>query len=152
MQRTFLHIRRYLMGVVHLVFGILIPVFGILGYVLIRAGRNQDRFCTIHTRGFVTDIVSVRSEDGVTYAPVVEFADDSGKMIRARSSMSTGRSAVEKVCPIGREVEVRYDPLDTSSFLIIGYDKDILGLVGRIFLGVTAVLALGYTIVMIAVR
>jgi len=115
----------------------------------VRAGRNQDRFCTIHTKGFVTEIVRVTSRDGVTYAPVVEFTDDSGKVIRQRSSMSTNRSTVEKTCPVGTEVTVRYDPLNVSSFLIVGYDRNVFGLVGSIFIGVSLILVIVFTLIKI---
>ena len=137
------------MDVFNLVFGILIPVFAGLGYFLVRAGRNQDRFCTIHTKGFVTEIVRVTSRDGVTYAPVVEFTDDSGNVIRQRSSMSTNRSTVEKTCPVGTEVTVRYDPLNVSSFLIVGYDKNVFGLVGSIFIGVALILVIVFALIKI---
>lgn len=128
------------MSIAIFVLGILMCVFGLVGYFLRKYGIRYDQHCTIVTKGQVVGIETVSSGDGPSYAPVIEFVDASGNQIRQKSFMSTTRRAVEKKCPIGAEVELRYDPLDSRKFLIDHYDINVLTIVGTAFLGVAMIL------------
>lgn len=57
--------------------------------------------------GVVVDYETIRSSDGKTYAPIIEFETSHGDKISFQSKMSSSRPKYA----LGQEIELLYDPL-----------------------------------------
>ncbi len=119
---------------------LLATIFLVLGYFINREGEKRKHARTISTKGVVTGYQERVDEDGHTVALCVSYVDDQGKLIEGVTDISKTFS-LDKF-PIGREVTILYDPLDSSKFIVKEFDVNVLGLVGKIFMGVGLLLLL----------
>ncbi|WP_281232747.1 DUF3592 domain-containing protein [Flavobacterium gelatinilyticum] len=85
-------------------------------------------------QGTVVELISKRSDNSITYAPVISFTTKEGNKIEFTSSVSSNPSSYN----VGESVEVLYDPKAPNKANINGFSSLwigplILGILGVIF-------------------
>lgn len=116
-------------------------VFFALGFVVNRIGKNRKYERTIVTKGHVTGLQKRLMDaqmESYTYALEVEFTDDQGKVIKGVTDVAKGYG-MDKF-PVGREVTILYDALDSTKFLVKEFDVNVFGIVGIVFMVVGIIL------------
>ena len=126
-------------NVFQFVTGLLGIIFTCVGFFVNRLGNKIKAERTILTEGVVTGLDARYDEDGTTYALRVQFINDHGEIVEGNSMVSKSKSLM-KDYPIGTKIHVLYDALDSSKFIVKEFDTNILGIVGKIFLGIGIVL------------
>ena len=101
----------------------------IIGTVLTVWGCRMYGSCTGNTKGVVVDFYESGVSQDRGYAPIVEFYAE-GQKIKSRALTEKTGGMSRMPFEIGDEVDIRYDPDKPSHFLITGYDRNIILLVG----------------------
>jgi hypothetical protein len=98
-------------------------IFSFIGIALLAGAMMLNNSTTtflesaIAVPGSVVDLVSVRSENSITFKPVVEFATRDGQKVEFTSSMSSNPPPYS----VGEAVEVLYLPVDVQNAKINNY-------------------------------
>lgn len=122
--------------------------FGLIGLAVAVFGATVIRWQTTApdgwsvTEGRVIDVVEHPGSDGITWAPVVTYADAAGVGRRVVSGVSSSSMPA-----LGSTIEVAYDPADSGTARVIGGDASLVWLFttgfGLVFLAVPAIALAG---------
>lgn len=115
-------------------------IFAFIGAVLLVGAfflySNTSSFLesAVTTDGMVTKLITSRSNNSDTYAPVVQFQDMGGNVIEFKSSVSSNPPSYNR----GERVEVLYNPGDSAdakikSFFPLWGGAMIVGFLGVVF-------------------
>jgi hypothetical protein len=112
--------------------------FGIAGaWTYVNLARLDSGVTTV---GRVVDKIQVDSSDGPTYRPVVEFADEQGRVYRFERGFSVGGSAVPE---LGEERRILYDPANPADAAVVG----VLFWLGPVLFGLAGVIGLAIALI-----
>lgn len=110
------------------------------GAFLVYRGARLFGACTARAQGRVAGIhESPVAQDG-GYAPIVEFEAD-GKAIRSRALTEKGGRRGRVPYKKGDALEILYNPENPRQFIIPGYDKNVMLLVGAASIAAALVMA-----------
>jgi len=124
-------------------------IFALLGAALLVGAffsyQNTSNFIeeAVETRGTVTDLAYSRSDDSVSYYPVVEFQSASGRLVEFQSSSGSNPASYD----IGERVSILYRVDEPFSARINGFFSLwglslILAIMGGVFFLVGALMIL----------
>ena len=123
-------------------------VFGFIGRYLKLQGKKEQENCTTPVEAEV--IGETRDREGA-WGPVVRFTDLSGNVVEGGSGVYRSGWKVPHY-ENGTKLTVKYDPLDSSRFIIPAFDVNVFLLVGDIFVVVGYILMGAMFIVVMAQR
>lgn len=114
-------------------------IFAAVGGILLYFARKSKAERTIRTYGVIVSWAERHSDNGITYAPIVQYTDGEGNEYTCTSSVSKSASLMKRHQP-GTPVTVLFDALDPSKARIEGYEGSVEKLLAMIFLGVGVIL------------
>ncbi|MCR5373502.1 MAG: DUF3592 domain-containing protein [Solobacterium sp.] len=131
-----------------MILGLLSIVFGFVGRYMKLIGKKEQENCTTPVEA---EVIGETHESEGGWAPVVRFTDLSGNVVEGCSGLYRSGFRVPHYAN-GTKLTVKYDPLDSSKFVIPAFDVNAALLVGDIFVVVGYILMGALFIVVMAHR